>query len=81
MERTWSGTFSMLNGNVVYPTISTNNFSVKSGDGNVLPYIATIKAVATHKTNPNEPYTLCSVHTNQFVCAKCDKFQYQVITK
>lgn len=47
--------------------------SDKSGEG-VLPYIATIKIVATHENNPNEPITLCKGHSNQFICEKCSKF-------
>lgn len=74
MERTWSGTFGMLNGDVVYPTISTNNFCVKSGDGNVLPYIATIKTAHTHANNAETPYKLCDQHGNRFICGKCNKF-------
>lgn len=49
-------------------------FSIKSGDGNVLPYVATIKETHTHSNNPNVPITLCVGHSNQFICALCDKF-------
>jgi len=55
-------------------------FSGQSGDGNILPYIATIKMVASHSTNPNEPIQLCKAHPNQFICLSCDKF-YTIIKK
>ena len=63
-----------LTGEVIRPTINPFHFSIKSGDGNVLPYIATIKETASHSNNPNVPITLCVGHPNQFVCALCDKF-------
>lgn len=63
-----------LNGEVIAPKIQEFPFSVKSGDGNVLPYIATIKEKHTHSNNPNVPIQLCKEHSNQFICALCDKF-------
>ena len=44
------------------------------GDGNILNYIATIKAVASHSNNPDVPIQLCKEHSNKFICALCDKF-------
>lgn len=62
------------NGEVIPPKINPFPFSVKSGDGNVLPYVATTKSVVSHSNNPDVPITLCVGHPNQFVCALCDKF-------
>jgi hypothetical protein len=63
-----------MSGNVPPIKIPVDNFWTQSGDGNILPYIATIKMVASHSTNPNEPIQLCKGHSNQFICLKCDKF-------
>ncbi len=56
------------------PTFQSFPFSVKSGAGNGLPFVATIKEVSSHSNNPNVPITLCVGHSNQFICALCDKF-------
>lgn len=63
-----------LTGAVIPPKINPFPFSVKSGDGNVLPFVATVKDAPSHSNNPNVPITLCVGHSNQFVCALCDKF-------
>ena len=69
---------SMLNGALVRPPSTlerqTTIFSPQSGDGNILPYIATIKSIATHSNNPDVPIQLCKGHSNQFICASCHKF-------
>lgn len=63
---------TMPNGHLERQT--TFDFKPQCGDGNILNYIATIKSVASHQSNPNEPIQLCRVHSNQFICALCDKF-------
>ena len=70
-----------MSGNLPAIRIPKDTFWIQSGDGNILPYIATIKMVASHSTNPNEPIQLCKGHSNQFICLQCDKFYTTITTK
>lgn len=53
--------------------IPQNIVSTINGDS-ILPHIATIKSVATHVNNPDQPITLCNKHNNRVICPHCDKF-------